>query len=415
MTVGDPAQIQVTAPSTRFLARLRPRRRARARYKRDEVIMGYLFILIPMTIFTVFFLGAMVFDFWISFYHWAILDSPRFVGSANYNYIFHTDPTFWIAIQNTVVYAAVVVPLQTVIAFTLALIVNQDIRGRTFFRTTFYFPSITSSIAISLIFLFMFNNFGLLNTLISYLPNLTIPGVLYYLIRLLPAILLAAYLIRDPEIQALRSSPDDILRLSRGVWIVAALLVLYVLNFFGLIYASLSAIWTVPGGLHSLLDLLSLNISQSFQPAGPNWLGDPAVALKSIMGLNIWTTTGTIMIVFLAALQGVPRDVLEAAAIDGASGFQAIIRIVVPLVRPALFFVVANGIIGCLQIFDQAFLLSHGSGGPENSTMTAVLWIYNNAFQNDFYGVAAAASFFLFAFIFVATIVTRRLIGEEAS
>lgn len=415
MTAGDPAKIQVTAPSTGFLARLRARRRARARYKRDEVIMGYLFILIPMTIFIVFFLGAMVFDFWISFYHWAILDSPRFVGSANYNYIFHTDETFWIAIKNTVQYALIVVPVQTVIAFTLALIVNQNIRGRTFFRTTFYFPSITSSIAMSLIFLFIFNNYGLLNTLISDLPHVTIPGVLYYLIRLLPGILLAAYLIRDPEVQALRTTPDDVLHLSRGVWIAAALLVLYVLNFFGVIYALLSVFWTVPGGLHGLLNLVALNIQQSFQPAGLNWLGDPAVALKSIMGLNIWTTTGTLMIVFLAALQGVPRDVLEAAAIDGASGFQAIIRIVVPLIRPALFFIVANGIIGCLQIFDQAFLLSQGSGGPENSTMTAVLWIYNNAFQNDYYGIAAAASAFLFAFIFVATIVTRRLIGEEAS
>jgi len=219
MLAGDPAQLQVTAPSTPFLARLRPKRRTRNRYKRDEVIMAYLFILIPMTIFTVFFLGAMVFDFWISFYHWAILDSPRFVGSANYNYIFHTDPTFWIAIGNSVEYAAIVVPLQTIIAFTLALIVNQDIRGKTFFRTSFYFPSITSSIAISLIFLFIFNNYGLLNTLISDLPRVAIPGVLYYLIRLLPAILLATYLIRDPEVQALRSTPGDVVHvydLNRG-------------------------------------------------------------------------------------------------------------------------------------------------------------------------------------------------------
>ena len=133
------------------------------------------------------------------------------------------------------------------------------------------------------------------------------------------------------------------------------------------------------------------------------------------MGLNIWTTTGTLMIVFLAALQDVPREVLEAAALDGATGFQAIIRVVVPLIRPALFFVVANGVIGTLQIFDQAFIISQGSGGPQYSTMTAVLYIYNNAFANSFYGVAAAASFVLFAVIFVATILIRRFIGEEAA
>ncbi|MGI8967518.1 MAG: carbohydrate ABC transporter permease [Chloroflexota bacterium] len=321
MATGDTTQVEpgALAASAGALTRLR-RRRSTVRYKRDEVIMGYLFILIPMIIFVTFFLGAMVFDFWISFFHWAILDSPRLVGSANYDYIFRRDPTFWIAIGNTVEYAIVVVPIQTFIAFMLALVVNQNIRGRTFFRTAFYFPSITSSVAISVIFLYLFNNFGLLNTLLS-----------------------------DIHVQ------------------------------------------------------------------GPNWLGDPHVALKSIMGLNIWTTTGTLMVIFLAALQDVPRDVLEAAAIDGANGFQAVVRVVIPLIRPALFFVVANGIIGTLQIFDQAFLLSQGTGGPENSTLTAVLYIYNNAFQNHFYGVAAAASFFLFAFIFAATLVVRRFIGEEAA
>lgn len=322
MSTGGPANIQPAAVAIagRASGRLWRWRRPSAGYKRDEVVMGYLFILIPMAIFLTFFIGAMVFDFWMSFNHWAITDSPRWVGSANYNYIFRSDPVFWTAIKNTIEYALVVVPIQTIIAFLLALIVNQNIRGKAFFRTTFYFPSVTSSVAISLIFVFIFNNFGLLNTLLG------------------------------------------------GI------------------------------GIH-----------------GPNWLGDPRYALKSIMGLNIWTTTGTLMIIFLAALQDVPRDVLEAAALDGATGFQAVTRVVVPLIRPAMFFVVANGIIGTLQIFDQAFIVSQGSGGPEYSTMTAVLYIYNNAFANSFYGVAAAASFALFAFIFVATILVRRLIGEESA
>jgi multiple sugar transport system permease protein len=323
MATGTPGNVQPAAVAA--AGRIRGRRRGSERtpYKRDEVIMGYLFVLIPMAIFLTFFIGAMGFDFWISFNHWAILDTPRWVGSANYNYIFHTDPVFWTAIKNTVTYAVVVVPVQTVIAFLLALIVNQNIRGKTFFRTTFYFPSVTSSVAISLIFIFIFNNFGLLNTILG----------------------------------------------------------------------------DISGGHFN----------------GANWIGDPAYALKSIMGLNIWTTTGTLMIVFLAALQDVPREVLEAAALDGATGFQAIIRVVVPLIRPALFFVVANGVIGTLQIFDQAFIISQGSGGPQYSTMTAVLYIYNNAFANSYYGVAAAASFVLFAFIFVATILIRRFIGEEAA
>ncbi|GAC1427869.1 MAG: sugar ABC transporter permease [Chloroflexota bacterium] len=317
MAAGNPGQAQTAPLAAR---RARGRLRGSGGYKRNDVVMGYLFILFPMVIFLAFTFLGMAFDFWVSFQRWAILDTPKFVGSANYNYIFHIDDVWWKAIRNTVTYSVIVVPIQTVIAFMLALIVNQNIAGKKFFRTTFYFPSVTSSVAISLIFLFLFNNLGLFNFLLS------------------------------------------------------------------LIHIS-----------------------------GPNWLGDPAFALKSIMGLNIWTTTGTLMIVFLAALQDVPRDVLEAGAIDGATGVQAVLRIVLPLIRPAMFFVIANGLIGTLQIFDQAFIMSGGSGGPERSTTTAVLYIYQNAFENGYYGVAAAASFVLFAFIFVATLVVRRVFGEAAA
>jgi multiple sugar transport system permease protein len=282
------------------------------------VFWGFLFVLFPFVIFMTFSFAGMVFDFWISFHRWAVIDTPVSVGSANYNYIFRIDPVFWTAIKNTIEYAVVVVICQTIISFVLALIVNQNIRGKKFFRTTFYFPSVTSSVAISLLFLYLFNNLGLIN---------------------------------------------------------------YALSLIGI--------------------------------SGPNWLGDPHYALKSIMGLNIWTTTGTLMVIFLAALQDVPRDTLEAAAIDGATGVQAVLRVILPQIRPAIFFVVANGIIGTLQVFDQAFIMSQGTGGPENATTTAVLYIYNMAFTNGYYGVAAAASFVLFCFIFVATLVVRRLIEPE--
>jgi multiple sugar transport system permease protein len=292
--------------------------RVRPKYKREEMVMGYLFVLVPFIIFLTFSFAGMVFDFWISFQRWAVIDTPVSVGWANYNYIFRVDPVFWTAIKNTIEYAVIVVTVQTIVSFILALIVNQNIRGKKFFRTTFYFPSVTSSVAISLLFLYLFNNLGLLNYLLS-LVGIT----------------------------------------------------------------------------------------------GPNWLGDSRYALKSIMGLNVWTTSGTLMVIFLAALQDVPRDTLEAAAIDGATGAQAVLRVVIPQIRPAIFFVVATGLIGTLQIFDQAFVLSQGSGGPENATMTAVLYIYNMAFTNGYYGVAAAASFVLFCFIFVATLVVRRLLQQE--
>src|SRR5919202_4139335 len=111
MGTSTPGNIQPAGVAAAGNVRGRRRSRSRAAYKRDEVIMGYLFVLVPMAIFLTFFLGAMGFDFWISFNHWAILDSPRWIGSANYNYIFRVDPVFWTAIKNTITYCVVVVPV----------------------------------------------------------------------------------------------------------------------------------------------------------------------------------------------------------------------------------------------------------------------------------------------------------------
>ncbi|HEV3312490.1 MAG TPA: sugar ABC transporter permease, partial [Chloroflexota bacterium] len=136
-----------------------PRRSFRGywkQFRKEDVIMGYLFLLIPMTIFFIFLFLAMGFDFWMSFNTWNIFNAPQFVGSSNYNYIFTIDPVFWTAVTNSLTYAVIVVPVQTVLAFSLALIVNQNIRGKKFFRTTFYFPSVTSSVAITLLFMWMF-------------------------------------------------------------------------------------------------------------------------------------------------------------------------------------------------------------------------------------------------------------------
>lgn len=308
-----------------------PRKRGRFHayrksFKREDVVMGYLFLLVPMGIFIVFFFLAMIFDFGVSFTEWNILQSPKFVGWQNYNYIFTLDPVYWTAVGNSIEYAFIVVPVQTALAFTLAVIVNQNIHGRSFFRTAFYFPSVTSSVAITLLFMWLFNQLGLVNYLLS---------------------------------------------------------------------------------------LIQIGPIGPFGPVG--WLTDPAIVLKSIMGLNIWTTSGTYMIIFLAALQEVPRDLYEAAAIDGANAWKATTRITIPLIRPALFLIVATGLIGCLQIFDQAFVVSGGQGGPQNATMTMVLYIYDVGISNGFYGRAAAASFVMFCIIFLATLLVRRLIREEGA
>jgi multiple sugar transport system permease protein len=142
------------------------------------------------------------------------------------------------------------------------------------------------------------------------------------------------------------------------------------------------------------------------------WFGEPSTALWSIVGLNAWTTAGTVMLFYLAALQSISTDVYEAAALDGTSQWRTFWKITFPLLRPAHFFVLVVFGIGALKVFDQAFLVSGGTGGPNYSTYTAVLYIYLKAFRSFEFGVAAAAGVFLFSVIFLLTLLNRLTLGR---
>lgn len=144
-----------------------------------------------------------------------------------------------------------------------------------------------------------------------------------------------------------------------------------------------------------------------------NWLGDPAVALKGIMLMNIWSTAPFFMVIYLAALQDIPRSLYEAAAIDGANGWEQFIHITVPILKPVTFFVVTMGVIGTFQLFDQSYIFSNGTGGPNNSTLTVVLLIYQAVFRNLQMGYAAAIAFLLAAVIIGITLIQRRFFSQE--
>lgn len=103
-----------------------------------------------------------------------------------------------------------------------------------------------------------------------------------------------------------------------------------------------------------------------------NWLGDPAVALKAIMIMNIWSTAPFFMVIYLAALQDIPNYLYEAAELDGANGWHKLINITIPMLKPVTFFVIAMGIIGTFQLFDQSYIFSKGTGGPNNATLSLV-------------------------------------------
>lgn len=145
-----------------------------------------------------------------------------------------------------------------------------------------------------------------------------------------------------------------------------------------------------------------------------NWLGDPAVALKGIMLMNIWSTAPFFMVIYLAALQDIPQSLYDAAAIDGASQWQQFRWITLPLLKPVTFFVVAMGIIGTFQLFDQSYIFSNGSGGPNNATLTVVLLIYQYVFRDLQLGYAAAMALLLAVIIIAVTLLQRQLFKKDA-
>ena len=277
-----------------------------------EALVGYAFIAVPMAVFLTFFIYPLLYSLYISRYDWGVFGKIETLGWENYRELWH-DEIFWRAVKNTVMYTAVVVPLEMALALSLAVIVNAGIRGRSFFRSAFYFPSLASSAAITAIAIYLLSADGLLNAVI--------------------------------------------------------------------------------GGDRS-------------------WFGDSDTALWSIAGLNVWTTSGTMMLFYLAALQAIPTDVYEAAAMDGAKTWRTFWKITFPLLKPGHFFVSVVAVIGALQVFDQAFLVSNGSGGPNYSTLTVVLYLYRTAIRDVRFGYAAAMGIALFVLIFTLTLIQRLLFGK---
>lgn len=291
---------------------------------RGETLAAYLFLLPYLFVIGLFFVFVSIYGIGLSLFKIDIgFTPPEFVGFHNYQVLFNqlsdvANSDFWISMINIIKFVVVIVIFQTILALILAMLLQNEVLKnrptiRGVFRTLFYIPALTSSVAVSLIFLWFYNPNGVINYLLS--------------------------LVRIP---------------------------------------------------------------------GPLWLEDPNFALPSIMLLNIWTTSASFMLYFMAALQDIPTELIEAAEVDGANRFQAFWNITLPLLRPAIFLVVALGTIGGFQMFDQAFFMTNG--GPLNSTLTPLLEIYNAAFQNNQFGLASAMSVILFVVIFIVTIVQRRLI-----
>lgn len=137
------------------------------------------------------------------------------------------------------------------------------------------------------------------------------------------------------------------------------------------------------------------------------WLSDPLLAKFSVAFVAVWRGTGLNIIIFLAALQGVPKEYLEAASIDGASDWRRTFSITIPLLRFAIFFVSVTTTIAWLQFFDEPFVLT--DGGPLGATTSMSIFLYKEGFRLNQFGYAAAGSLVLFAIIAVITAIQLRI------
>jgi multiple sugar transport system permease protein len=305
------------------------RRRRPMTERRAEMLAGFALIALPMFFFLTLKVGAIGYAIFISFFRWGLRGPRNVEGFDNYQRLV-TDPVFHRAIANTIYYAAVWVPLTMALGLFLAVVVNQKIRGQTFFKAAFYFPAIASSAAITVLWIFLFQPSGLFNDI-------------------------------------------------RGAL-----------------------------GLNPLFELFGIGPTH-------NWIGTSNTALNTIIALNVWTTSGTFMLFYLAYLQTISNEVYEAAAIDGAGPWQNFWKITFPLLKPGHYFVATVAAIGAFQVFDQAYIGGGVDGSPNNALTTIVLYLYRKAIADFEFGYAAAVGVVLFLIIMVVTLVQRRLYGATPS
>ncbi|MCR2799404.1 sugar ABC transporter permease [Microbacterium sp. zg-Y818] len=339
------------------------RSRSSGGIRRGEGAAGWLFTLPIVVILGLFLFIPVLMALWVSFSDWSGRGSPlsstvSFIGLDNYAAITTggglAERNFGIALRNNAWYVLLVVPLQTALSLFLAVLVNRAVlRGRGFFRTAFYFPSVTSSVAITVLWLFLFSTTGVINEVLSWIG---IAGPNWF---------------NDPR---------------------------------GIVHIALGA-----GGEPGPAALTS---GQFLGVTWWDWLAGPSVAMTAFILMAVFTTSGTFMLLFLAALQNIGAELSEAAMMDGANAWQRFWLITLPQLRPTLFTVLTLGLIGCWQVFDQIYTGTQGA--PGKTTITPAYLSYTSAFTDQQWGIGAAISFILFLIIIVFTVFQRWALRERA-
>lgn len=281
--------------------------------RRHEERVAWLFVAPVALGILIFQVYPVIFSLYISFTRWNFLTPPRWIGVKNYVDLFTTDRVFLKALGNSAIYAAGTVMPGLALALIFAVLLNQNIRGRTLYRAVYFVPVVVTSVSIAILWTWIYEpSFGILN-----------------------------YLLKQVGIK------------------------------------------------------------------GPTWLGSTRWAMPSLIIMGVWQGLGYNIVIFLAGLQSISQDYYDAAAIDGASGPRAFWYITLPLLSPVTFFVLVLSMIGGLQVFNSVYVMT--GGGPANSTITLVPYIYQQAFSFQSIGPASAIAYCLFLIVLTLTAINFSL------
>ncbi|MFX1263669.1 MAG: carbohydrate ABC transporter permease [Promethearchaeota archaeon] len=318
--------------------------------RRRVLIAGYSFLAPYLLVTVVFTVGVVLFALYISFTKYQIYTEPAWVGLENYVKAFKSKH-FQHSLYNVLWYALIVTIAQTAIAIALAVLLNTRMRFKQFFRTIFYAPSVTSSVVITLIFVWLYLKTGYINLFFS------------------------------------------------KVW-----------GLFGLDWTAVDWLGNPKGLFQLIVEAFGGKIGSDLW-----YLRGPSVAWMCLMVQNIFTTVPTFMIMFLAALQDISPALYEAAEIDGANGWQQFWKVTLPLLRPIIVMVLVLSTIGTLQIFDQVYLATGGGPLDTTVTPVYLVYAEALGTQGTIQmGYASAIAFILAVLIFFFTFIQRRVIERGA-
>jgi multiple sugar transport system permease protein len=286
--------------------------------KHREGRVGWAFITPAFMHLLVFAILPIAYAFGLSLFKIRLVRPEKaFVGVDNYTFALGEE-SFRNALWNSARYALMSVPLGIAVALAVALLVNQKLRGITLFRTVYYIPAISSGVAISMLWIYV------------YLPE--------------------------------------------------------------------------TGMINSGLNLLGIDNKTDF-------LNDVHWAMIAVVVMSVFTGLGPRMVLFLAGLVGIPQELYEAGALDGATGWRAFWKLTLPMLIPTTFFVVVTSTISALQLFTPIYMMT--KGGPDESTDVVGYHIYTEAWVNFNTGLASAKSFVLLAAIALVSLVQFRLMRGQ--